>query len=138
VTAGDALAAHLARLRPGAKRLLIGIDARNGRRSVGATLSRLEVLGAGGAWIEGGTLVRGAIAHRRFVASLGASSRTFVAAPLAEALAAHRMTGIANVVAGVPVPRAAAPLIHFLGPVFNAWRATPRFACVPSAGTVSR
>ncbi len=119
VTAGDAIGAHVARLRPGAKRLLIGVDARNGHRSVGATLSRLEVLGAGGAWIEGGALVRGPIAHRWFAASLGASSRTFVAAPLAEALAAHRTTGIANVVAGVPVPRVAAPLIHLLGPVLQ-------------------
>jgi hypothetical protein len=50
------------------------------------------------------------IAHRRFAANLGRLSRMFVAAPLAEALAAHRTTGIANVVAGIPMPRAAALL----------------------------
>src|SRR5512147_2884694 len=72
VTAGDCIAAHVARRRPRAKRLLIGVDARNAHRSVGAVLSTLEGLGAGGAWIEGGVLVRGAIAHRRFAYSLGA------------------------------------------------------------------
>jgi saccharopine dehydrogenase (NAD+, L-lysine-forming) len=119
VTAGDCIAAHVAHRRPRAKSLLIGVDARNGHRSVGAALSRLEVLGAGGAWIEGGALTRGAIAHRRFGAGLGAHSQVFVAAPLAEALAAHRTTGIADVVAGIPVPRVVAPLMPWLAPLLQ-------------------
>lgn len=119
VTAGDCIAAHVARRRPQAKRLLIGVDARNAHRSVGAALSGLEVLGAGGAWIEGGALVRGSIAHRRFAASLWGRPRTFVAAPLAEALAAHRTTGIADVVAGIPVPRGLAPLLRCLAPLLQ-------------------
>ncbi len=119
VTAGDCIAAHVARRRPGAKRLLIGVDAQNGHSSTGAALSRLEVLGAGGAWIEGGRLVRGAIAHRRFGVGVGAHGQTFVAAPLAEVLAAHRTTAIANVVAGIPVPRAAAPFLRWLAPILQ-------------------
>jgi short subunit dehydrogenase-like uncharacterized protein len=119
VTAGDCIAAHVARRRPRARRLLIGVDARNAHHSVGAALSRLEVLGAGGAWIEGGALVRGPIAHRRFAAGLGMQRRTFVAAPLAEALAAHRTTGIAQVIAGIPVPRAVAPLMRWLAPLLQ-------------------
>src|SRR5262249_47234305 len=115
VTAGDCIAAHVARRRPGATRLRIGVDARNGKRSVGAALSTLDVLGSGGAWIGRGALGRGAIAHRRF----RAESRTFVAAPLAEALAAHRTTGIADVVAGIPVPRFVAPVMRWLAPLLQ-------------------
>jgi short subunit dehydrogenase-like uncharacterized protein len=119
VTAGDCIAAHVARRRPRAKRLRIGVDLRNGQRSTGAALSTLDVLGAGGAWVERGALVRGPIAHHRFRASLGEQSRTFVAAPLAEALAAHRTTGIADVVAGVPVPGFIAPLMGWLAPLLQ-------------------
>jgi len=119
VTAGDCIAAHVAHRRPGAKRLLIGVDARNVHRSVGAALSRLEVMGAGGAWIEGGALVRGAIAHRRFGAGVDGHGQTFVAAPMAEALAAHRTTGIADVVAGIPVPRGVAPLMPWVAPLLQ-------------------
>ncbi len=119
VTAGDCIAAHVARRRPGAKRLLIGVDARNAHRSAGAESSRLAVLGGGGAWVEDGALVRGAIAHCRFTATVGVRSRTFIAAPLAESLAAHRTTGIAQVVAGVPVPRAVAPFLRGLAPALK-------------------
>jgi short subunit dehydrogenase-like uncharacterized protein len=119
VTAGDCIAAHVARRRPRATRLLIGVDARNAYRSSGAALSSLEVLGAGGAWIEDGTLVRGAVAHRHFAAGREAGSRTFIAAPLAEIVAAHRTTGIAYVVAGIPMPRAAAPLMRLFAPLLQ-------------------
>lgn len=119
VTAGDCLAAHVARRRPRAKLLRIGVDARNGQRSMGAALSRLDVLGAGGAWIERGALVRGPIAHRRFHANFGEHSRTFVAAPLAEVLAAHRTTGIADVVAGIPAARFIAPVMRWLAPLLK-------------------
>jgi short subunit dehydrogenase-like uncharacterized protein len=125
VTAGDCIAAHVARRRPRAKRLLIGVDARNGHRSAGAALSRLEVLGAGGAWVEGARLVRGAVAHRRFGVGAGAHARTFVAAPLAEVLAAHRTTAIADVVAGIPVPWVAAPLLRWLAPLLQSLARRP-------------
>jgi short subunit dehydrogenase-like uncharacterized protein len=119
VTAGDCLAAHVARRRPSAKRLRIGVAAENAQKSVGAALSTLDVLGAGGAWIEGGALVHGPIAHRRFRARVGAESRTFVAAPLAEALAAHRTTGIPEVIAGIPMPRLVAPLMRWFAPLLQ-------------------
>jgi len=125
VTAGDCIAAHVVRRRPRAKRLRIGVDLRNGQRSLGAVLSTLDVLGAGGAWIERGALVRGRVAHLRFRASLGERSQTFVAAPLAEALAAHRTTGIADVVAGVPAPRFIAPLMGWLAPLLQGMARQP-------------
>jgi short subunit dehydrogenase-like uncharacterized protein len=97
----------------------IGVDAHNARRSAAAAVSTLDVLGGGGAWIEAGRLVRGPLAHARFRATLGDSSLTFMAAPLAEALAAFQTTGIADVVAGVPVPRLAAPIMRWLSPVLQ-------------------
>jgi len=125
VTAGDCIAAHVARRYPRATRLHIGIDARNAHRSTGAAVSTLDVLGGGGAWIESGNLVRGPLAHDRFRATLGPGSQTFIAAPLAEALAAFRTTGIANVVAGVAVPRLVAPVMRWLAPVLQALARRP-------------
>jgi saccharopine dehydrogenase (NAD+, L-lysine-forming) len=119
VTAGDCLAAHVARRYPRATRLRLGIDARNGRRSTGAAASTLDVLAGGGAWIASGRLVRGPLAHERFRAALDGRAQTFAAAPLAEALAAHHTTGIPNVVAGIPVPALAAPLMRWFGPVLR-------------------
>jgi short subunit dehydrogenase-like uncharacterized protein len=125
VTAGDCIAAHVARRYPRATRLRIGIDARNGRRSAGAALSTLDVVGRGGAWIEDGILVRGPLARHRFHATVGGNARTFVAAPLAEALAAFHATGIANVVAGIPVPRLIAPVLGGLAPLLQALARRP-------------
>ncbi len=125
VTAGDCLAAHVARRYPRATRLRIGIDARNARRSTGAAVSTLDVLGGGGAWIESGRLVRGPLAHDRFRATLGEKSLTFAAAPLAEALAAFQTTGIANVVAGIPVPWLVAPVMRWLSPTLQALARRP-------------
>lgn len=120
VTAGDCIAAHVARRYPRATRLRIGIDVHNGRRSAGAAVSTLDVLGDGGAWIESGRLVRGPLAHDRFRATLGERPQTFIAAPLAEAVAAFQTTGIADVVAGVPVPRLVAPVVRWLSPILRA------------------
>jgi len=121
VTAGDCIAAHVARRYPRATRLQIAIDLRYAsRRSAGATVSTLDVLGGGGAWIESGRLVRGPLAHDRFRATLAERPQTFASAPMAEALAAFQTTGIANVVAGIPVPRLAAPVMRWLSPILRA------------------
>jgi len=125
VTAGDCIAAHVARRYPRATRLSIGIDARNARRSAAAAQSTLDVLGGGGAWIASGRLVRGPLARHRFRATLAGRRRTFVAAPLAEALAAFHTTGIANVVAGVPVPRLVAPVMRAFAPLLQALARRP-------------
>jgi short subunit dehydrogenase-like uncharacterized protein len=125
VTAGDCIAAHVTRRYPRATRLRIAIDARNARRSASAAVSTLDVLGGGGAWIEAGRLVRGPLAHDRFRATLGEQTQTFAAAPMAEALAAFRTTGVANVVVGVPVPRLAAPLMRWFSPIVRALARRP-------------
>jgi short subunit dehydrogenase-like uncharacterized protein len=125
VTAGDCIAAHVARRYPRATRLSIGVDARNARKSAAAAQSTLDVVGGGGAWIASGRLVRGPLARHRFRATVAGRSQTFVTAPLAEALAAFHTTGIADVVAGIPVPRFAAPVIRAFAPLLQALARRP-------------
>jgi short subunit dehydrogenase-like uncharacterized protein len=137
VTAGDCIAAHVARRYPRATCLSIGVDARNARQSTAAAQSTLDVVGGGGAWIASGRLVRGPLARHRFRATLGGRRRTFVAAPLAEALAAFHTTGIANVVAGIPVPTLVAPLMRAFAPLLQALARRPairRFVASRSRG----
>lgn len=43
----------------------------------------------------------------------------FAAAPLAELLAVQRSTGIPNIVAGIPLSRAAAALMRIAGPLLG-------------------
>jgi len=67
----------------------------------------------------------------------------FAAAPLAELVAAHRSTGIPNVVVGIPLSRPAAALIRIAGPVlgtFLTWRAaraSNRDEAGPSAAVIA-
>src|SRR5262249_33425882 len=103
VTAGDCLAAYVARQRPSATRLRLGLNAQNGTRRPGALASMLDVIGGGGAWLEDGELRRGPVAHERFRVTLDGQVHVFVAAPVAD-LAAVKRTGIPNIVAGVPAP----------------------------------
>src|SRR6185369_12206288 len=56
----------------------------------------------------------------------------FAGAPLAELVAAHRSTGIPNVVAGIPMSRVAATFVRLTGPLlatfmgrFGGRRSTP-------------
>jgi short subunit dehydrogenase-like uncharacterized protein len=121
VAAAESIAIHVAGKVRDAQRLLLGVRSVNAYKSVGAALSTLHVLSRGGAWIKGGSLQNGSMAHTRFRATVDSVRYTFVAAPLADALAAHRSTGIPEVVVGIPVPsfmapilRGAAPLIHLL------------------------
>jgi short subunit dehydrogenase-like uncharacterized protein len=126
VTAAESAAIHVARRARGARRLLLGVRGVNAYRSAGAALSQLEVLGRGGAWIEDGRLRRGPMAHTRFRAIVDAARHTFVAAPLAEALAAHRSTGVGEVVAGVPVPSLVAPFLRLAAPLLERLLRQPR------------
>ena len=55
-----------------------------------------------------------------------ARAMSFAAAPLAEIQAAHRSTGIPDVVAGIPVARAGAALLRVAGPLLGkilSWQA---------------
>jgi short subunit dehydrogenase-like uncharacterized protein len=67
----------------------------------------------------------------------------FAAAPRAELVAAHRSTGIPNILVGIPLSRPAAALIRIAGPVlgtFLTWRAThasQRDDAGPSAAVIA-
>ena len=111
------IALHVAKKAPGARRLLLGVKSANAYKSVGAALSTLHVLSHGGAWIADGRLRTGSIAHTRFRATVDAVRHTFVAAPMADALAAHRSTGIPEVVAGIPVPSVMATILRYAAPI---------------------
>jgi short subunit dehydrogenase-like uncharacterized protein len=68
---------------------------------------------------------------------------TFAAAPLAELLAVQRSTGIANIVAGIPLSRPAAALMRVTGPLLGsvlarqAGRASRKIDAVPSAAAIA-
>jgi short subunit dehydrogenase-like uncharacterized protein len=126
VTAAESVAMHVARRARGARRLLLGVHSANAYKSAAAALSKLDVLGRGGAWIQDGELKLGPMAHARFRAIVDAARHTFVAAPLAEALAAHRCTGIRDVVAGVPVSALVAPILRLAAPLIHGLLRRPR------------
>src|ERR1035438_9162533 len=67
----------------------------------------------------------------------------FAAAPLAELLAVQRSTGIPNIVAGIPLSRAAAALMRIAGPLLGkfltllAARASSKAEPSPSAAAIA-
>jgi short subunit dehydrogenase-like uncharacterized protein len=126
VTAAETVAMHVARQSRGARRLLLGVRDVNGYKSAGAAMSTLDVLGHGGAWIEHGSLRRGAMAHTSFRAIVDKARYTFVAAPRGEAFAAHRSTGIPEVIVGVPVPAFLAPILRLAAPLIHRLLRQPR------------
>lgn len=117
VAAGESVAMHVARKVPGARRLLLGVKLYTAYSSAAAGRSTLHVVGDGGAWVQDGTLRRGAIAHHRFHATVDGHRYTFAALPLADVLVAHRSTGIPEVIAGVPVPRIMGPILRGMSPL---------------------
>jgi short subunit dehydrogenase-like uncharacterized protein len=82
-------------------------------------MSTLHVLGRGGAWVTEGQLRSGGMAHTRFHATVDGGRHTFIAAPLADVLAAHRSTGIPEVIAGIPVPAIMAPILRLASPLIQ-------------------
>ena len=82
-------------------------------------LSTASVLAGGGFAIAGGELQRRPIAFRSWRVKHGprsASALRFAAAPCAELLAAHRLTGVQDIVTGVPMPLAASIALRVAGP----------------------
>jgi saccharopine dehydrogenase (NAD+, L-lysine-forming) len=130
VSAAESVAIHVARQARGARRLLLGVKLDNAYKSVAAAMSTLHVLGRGGAWVTDGRLRSGGIAHTRFHATVDGGRHTFIAAPLADVLAAHRSTGIREVIAGIPVPSVMAPILRYAAPLIQrllGWPGLRRF-----------
>jgi short subunit dehydrogenase-like uncharacterized protein len=113
----ECLAAHLAGRLPDATWLRLSLDTQTVGHSRGATLSRAATMAAGGREIRDGALRKRALAFATWRAPQGdGQATTFAAAPLAELVAVQRSTGIANIVAGIPLSRAAAAMMRIAGP----------------------
>ena len=118
VAFGECLAAQVASRLPGATWLRLSLATQTVGRSRGATLSVAAGLAAGGCEVRDGALRKRAIAFSTWNAPSTDGHRTrFAAAPLAELVAVQRSTGIPNVVAGIPLPRAAAVFMRVAGPL---------------------
>ena len=140
----ECLAAQLARRLPEATWLRLSLATQTVARSRGAKLSAAATMVAGGRDIYQGSLRKRAMAFSTWRAPAGDVPRMrFAAAPLAELVAVQRSTGIPNIVAGIPLSRAASMLMRIAGPLLGkllarqATRASKRVVPGPSAAVVS-
>jgi len=112
----ECLAAQVASRVPDATWLRLSLATQTAGRSRSATLSTAAAMIAGGREIYQGALRQRAMAFTTWRAPRGdAHGMRFAAAPLAELVAAQRSTGIPNIVAGIPLSRAAAALMRVGG-----------------------
>src|SRR5262249_35724829 len=117
VVFAECLAAHLAPRLPGATWLRLSLATRTAGHSRGATESTATAMTAGGREIHRGVLRTRAMASSTWLAPRGdAHAMRFAAAPRAEIVAVQRSTAIPNIVAGVPLSRAAAALLRVAAP----------------------
>jgi short subunit dehydrogenase-like uncharacterized protein len=127
VVFAECLAAQVALRLPDPTWLRLSLATQTAGRSRGATLSVAAALATGGRVISDGTLRTSAIASSTWLAPTTDSRRMrFAAAPLAELLAVQCSTGIPNIVAGIPLSRAAAAFMRAAGPSLGkllAWQA---------------
>jgi short subunit dehydrogenase-like uncharacterized protein len=120
VVFAECLAAQVAQRLPDATWLRLSLATQTHGSSRGARRSRADALIAGGREIHEGTMRKRALGFSTWRApSTDGRAMSFAAAPLAEIQAAHRSTGIPNVVAGIPVPRAAAVVLRVAGPLLG-------------------
>ncbi len=126
VVFAECLSAQLARRMPDATWLRLSLATRTSGRSRGATLSVAAAMAAGGRDVYQGVLRKRAMASSTWSAPSADPRMRFAGAPLAELVAAHRSTGIPNIVAGIALSRPAAALIRIAGPLIGellTWRA---------------
>jgi short subunit dehydrogenase-like uncharacterized protein len=120
VVFGECLAAQLALRMPDATWLRLSLATQTAARSRGATLSVAAAMAAGGRDIYRGALRTHAMASSTWrTPGAGLPTMRFAAAPRAELVAAHRSTGIPNIVVGIPLSRAAATLVRIAGPLLG-------------------
>jgi short subunit dehydrogenase-like uncharacterized protein len=117
VVFGECLAAQTSRRVPDATSLRLSLATENERRSRAATLSVAAALARGGLEMQDGELRHRPIAFATWLVRDSQRSATrFAAMPMAELVAAHRSTGVPNIVAGVPMSRFAAGFVRATGP----------------------
>jgi len=116
VVFGEAVAAHVATRLPDASWLRISMDVVNAQTSGGAARSTASVLAGGGYAVSEGKLQERPTAFTTWrVASERDAGPRFAAAPRAELVAAQRLTGIKDIVAGVPLSLPAALVVRVAG-----------------------
>jgi len=117
VAFGECLAAQTALRLPDATSLRLSLATETEGRSRAATLTVTGALARGGLEVQDGKLRDRPIAFSTWLApSLEASATRFAAMPMAELVAAYRSTGIPNIVAGIPMSRAAAAFVRATSP----------------------
>jgi short subunit dehydrogenase-like uncharacterized protein len=110
---GECLAAHTMRRVKGVTHLRLSLATETEGRSRAATLSVAHALTRGGVEVQDGELRNRPIAFSTWLAP---NQQRFAAMPMAELVAAHRSTGVPNIVAGIPLSRAAAAFVRATGP----------------------
>jgi short subunit dehydrogenase-like uncharacterized protein len=120
VVFGESLAAHIKMRLPSATSLRLSFATKTVGRSRGATLSAAATMAAGGRVIYHGALQTRAIASPTWqVTHADGSPMPFAAAPMAELVAAHESTGIANITTGIPLSRTVAAAMRVAGPMLG-------------------
>lgn len=122
VVFGEALGVHMARRLPDASWLRMSFDIVNESTSRGASRSTASALSGGGYVVSDGVLSKRPTASSSWRVpqsrALGRPLR-FAAAPRAELIAAHRTTGIKDIVVGVPLSLGAAMALRVAGPLIG-------------------
>jgi len=117
VVFAECLAAQVVRRVPEATWLRLSLATRTEGHSPAATLSTAAAMIAGGRDIFEGALRRRALASPTWRAPhIDGQPISFAAAPLAELVAVQHSSGVPNVVAGIPMSRAAAAFVRVAGP----------------------
>jgi short subunit dehydrogenase-like uncharacterized protein len=119
---------------PGATWLRLSLATRNSGQSRGAALSQAAIIAGGGRDVHQGALRKRAFAFSTWrEPGADAHGLRFAAAPLAELVAAHRSTGIPDIVAGIPLAPVAAAAMRIGGPLIG--RLLSRLAGRASTGS---
>jgi short subunit dehydrogenase-like uncharacterized protein len=146
VTFSTCVACHVAKRVADADFLRISFAPDNALKSAAVDRSVKQTVAGGGLAIENGQLVGRPLAHMTWTAMAGGRRFSFAAAPLADLVAAHDATHVANVVAGVPMPRIVAAVLRLATPLIRviagrdkpAAKGSPREnAAAPSSGAAT-
>jgi short subunit dehydrogenase-like uncharacterized protein len=143
VVFADCLAAQIKANLPSATSLRLSLATQTLGRSRAATLSTAAAMAAGGRDIYRGAMrVRPIASPTWLVERADKSAMRFAAAPLAELVAVHRSTGIANISAGIPLSLPAAAVMRAAGSVLarilarTAARASAQAEPAPSTAAI--
>ena len=118
IAASDGLAMQVARVLGGAESMRIAVAADSGFGSPAVAESTVSVIAAGGHEVRRGALVRARLARRRWnECDPSGVRRSMASAPLADLAAIRRISGVRNIITGVPMPTGQARMLSFIAPL---------------------